>query len=128
MSKRLASFGGPSSPSPSPVKAQPLHSSPQPSGRAHRQPASANQSQGGSQKPQNQSEADEPNETTYHRKLRSALLDIRNVTTTWNDLVLYDGLKAAKALVDARTELSCVSASSVPYFLGLLMVVESPIP
>ena len=120
MSKRLASFGGPSSPSPSPVKA--LNSSP------HRQPSSGNQSQhphhGRSQRLQNQSEIYESNETTYHRKLRSALLEIKGITKTWNDLVLHDGLKAAKALVDTRTELSCVSTSNVTYFLFRL----SPYP
>lgn len=44
-------------------------------------------------------------ETTFHRKLRSFLLDFRNAIQTWRDLILIDGVKAAKALIDTRTEL-----------------------
>ncbi|KAF8644159.1 hypothetical protein AX16_008686 [Volvariella volvacea WC 439] len=33
------------------------------------------------------------------------MLEIRAITETWDDLVLIDGLKAARTLVDTRTEL-----------------------
>ncbi|KAF9517511.1 hypothetical protein BS47DRAFT_1290936 [Hydnum rufescens UP504] len=88
MSKRFASFAGPSSPSPTPVK-------PQPSRPQQGSPAPSSSLRNGNH-----------SETTYHRKLRTTLLEIQSVTMTWNDLVLHDGLRAAKALVDARTELS----------------------
>ncbi|GBE82368.1 hypothetical protein SCP_0407520 [Sparassis crispa] len=75
---RLASFKGPSTPTSSPVQA--------------RQPVT----------PISPSRL---SESTYHRKLRSLLQELRAVTETWDDIVLVDGLKAAKTLVDARTEL-----------------------
>ncbi|KAF8321441.1 uncharacterized protein EI90DRAFT_3147087 [Cantharellus anzutake] len=112
MCKRLASFSGPSSPSPNPVRPQPnaTPTSPSSSSRGNRQQSSSNPPQsprhGTPQKPQNQSDNNVPNETTYHRKLRSILLEIKATTITWDEIVLYDGLNAAKGLVDARTELS----------------------
>ncbi|KAJ7261371.1 hypothetical protein B0H12DRAFT_351251 [Mycena haematopus] len=72
---RLASFKGPSTPSASPAK------KPQPASPAR------------------------PIESTYHRKTRAALLELRALTETWDDLVLLDSLKAARGLVDARTDL-----------------------
>lgn len=80
MSKRLASFNGPSTPTASPV-------------RANSKPPT----------PLQQSSKD--TESTFHRRLRSTLLDIRTVTFIWDDLVLRDGLDAAKTLVDTRTDL-----------------------
>ncbi|KAG7452854.1 uncharacterized protein BT62DRAFT_879574 [Guyanagaster necrorhizus] len=77
MNGRLASFRGPSTPTSSPVQRQPT---------TPKSPARAT-------------------ETTYHRKLRAGLLELRGITETWDDLVLVDGLKAAKSLVDTRTEL-----------------------
>lgn len=77
MSGRLASFRGPSTPTSSPVQRQPT---------TPKSPA-------------------RPTESTYHRKLRACLLELRGITETWDDLVLVDGLKAAKSLVDTRTEL-----------------------
>ncbi|KAK0445482.1 hypothetical protein EV421DRAFT_1902439 [Armillaria borealis] len=77
MSGRLASFRGPSTPTSSPVQRQPT---------TPKSPA-------------------RPTESTYHRKLRAYLLELRGITETWDDLVLVDGLKAAKSLVDTRTEL-----------------------
>lgn len=47
-------------------------------------------------------------ESTFHRKIRVLLLDVRSICRLWSDIVLHDGLKAAKTLVDARTELECV--------------------
>ncbi|KAE9394987.1 hypothetical protein BT96DRAFT_966813 [Gymnopus androsaceus JB14] len=79
MSSRLASFKGPSTPTSSPVQQRKTSSAP-PS------PAKAI-------------------ESTYHRKLRTLLQELRASTETWDDLVLDDGLKAAKSLVDTRTEL-----------------------
>ncbi|KAJ7204032.1 hypothetical protein C8J57DRAFT_1735142 [Mycena rebaudengoi] len=75
---RLSSFRGPSTPSASPVPAK-------------------------SQQQHHQSPGGSPSslrllESAYHRKLRG-------MTETWDDLVLLDGLKAARSLVDARTDL-----------------------
>lgn len=96
---RLASLKGPSSPSPNPAKGQKARQSPAKS------PNSKRDSPGPSIYDRLEPDTSSPSESTYHRKLRSILLDIRGVVKTWNDLVLVDGLKAAKALVDARTEL-----------------------
>ncbi|KAG8905967.1 hypothetical protein FRB99_007901 [Tulasnella sp. 403] len=90
---RLQSLYGPSSPSPNPVR-----------------PPKAKQSPAKTPKTPSIYDRWEPNttpptETTYHRKLRTLLLDFRTAVKTWNDLVLVDGLKAAKDLTDARTEL-----------------------
>ncbi|KAI0064689.1 hypothetical protein BV25DRAFT_1800493 [Artomyces pyxidatus] len=79
MSGRLASFRGPSTPSSSPVSSKQQPKSPQSPPRA--------------------------TESTYHRKVRSSLQELRNVCQTWDNLILVDGLKAARGLVDARTEL-----------------------
>jgi hypothetical protein len=49
-----------------------------------------------------------PVESTFHRKLRSLLQEFRVTAKTWDDLVLIDGLKGAKSLVDTRTELKYV--------------------
>ena len=81
MSGRLASFKGPSTPNASPVRVKQ-----QQQARAPNSPSQLT-------------------ESTYHRKLRSLLYDIRTVADTWDDIVLVDGLKAAKSLVDTRTEL-----------------------
>ncbi|OBZ75739.1 hypothetical protein A0H81_04462 [Grifola frondosa] len=75
---RLASFKGPSTPTSSPVKVNPTSNPASPSRLA---------------------------ESTYHRKVRTLLQELRAVTETWDDLVLVDGLKAAKSLTDARTDL-----------------------
>ncbi|KAI0340481.1 hypothetical protein BDW22DRAFT_374615 [Trametopsis cervina] len=81
MSGRLASFKGPSSPAPSPSKAKQVQS---PSA-----PASPLRS----------------TESTYHRKLRTLLQELNTVADNWDDIVLVNGLKAAKSLVDTRTDL-----------------------
>ncbi|KAF8213717.1 hypothetical protein K438DRAFT_1565385 [Mycena galopus ATCC 62051] len=81
MSSRLASFKGPSTPSPSPVAAKQNTKSPGPSSPSR------------------------SIESTYHRKTRTALQELRAITETWDDLVLLDGLKAARSLVDTRTDL-----------------------
>lgn len=87
MSGRLASFKGPSSPAPSPAKAKQSVST----------PASPLRS----------------TESTYHRKLRTLLQELRNVTENWDDIVLVDGLKAARSLVDTRTDLEYVAVCLV---------------
>lgn len=78
---RLASFKGPSTPSSSPVAKQ---------------------------QPKSPGSPSRPIESTYHRKTRTALQELRAITETWDDLVLIDGLKAARSLVDARTDLEWV--------------------
>ncbi|KZV85103.1 hypothetical protein EXIGLDRAFT_682097 [Exidia glandulosa HHB12029] len=44
-------------------------------------------------------------ESTIHRRVRALLTEFRVAAATWDDLVLHDGFRSAKALVDARTEL-----------------------
>ena len=78
MSSRLKSFHGPSTPSSSPAQ--------------HKLPNS----------PASPSRL---TESTFHRKTRTLLRELRSVTETWDELVLIDGLKAAKELVDTRTDL-----------------------
>ena len=82
---RLASFRGPSTPTSSPVAPRPNPTSP------------------------SSPSAGRATESTYHRKLRSLLLELRTCARTWDDLVLHDGLKAARSLVDTRTDLECVN-------------------
>ncbi|KAJ3481552.1 hypothetical protein NLI96_g7573 [Meripilus lineatus] len=86
---RLASFRGPSTPTSSPVRSAPQST-----------PASPSRAQAV--------------ESTYHRKVRSILYDIRTVTENWEDIVLVDGLKAAKSLVDTRTDLDNELSSLPP--------------
>ncbi|KAG8865262.1 pre-mRNA-splicing factor syf1 [Tulasnella sp. 330] len=92
---RLASLHGPSSPSSTPARTPPAKPSP---GKSRR---SASASLYDREEPN----TNPPTESTYHRKLRTLLLELRQATKTWNDLVLLDGLKAAKGIIDARTEL-----------------------
>ncbi|KAF9262178.1 hypothetical protein L218DRAFT_960578 [Marasmius fiardii PR-910] len=82
MSSRLASFRGPSTPTSSPVPHRTV----------------------GSNLPSSPS-ASRATESTYHRKTRALLEELRTITEIWDDLVLIDGLKAAKSLVDTRTDL-----------------------
>jgi hypothetical protein len=83
MAARLASFRGPSTPSSSPVKQ--------------------------AQSPNNKStQAAKPTESTYHRKVRASLQELQAACHTWDDLVRKDGLRAARELIDARTDLECV--------------------
>ncbi|KAG2020498.1 hypothetical protein CC2G_005832 [Coprinopsis cinerea AmutBmut pab1-1] len=86
MSSRLASFRGPSTPTSSP--AQQHRSSPAPPASPSRQ-----------------------TESTFHRKVRALLQELRGISETWDDLVLFDGLKHAKTLVDTRTDLDNTLAS-----------------
>ncbi|KDQ10159.1 hypothetical protein BOTBODRAFT_164098 [Botryobasidium botryosum FD-172 SS1] len=88
MSSRLASFRGPSSPSPNPVRARQQQQQP----HTPRSPSSPSTGHAAAESP-------------FHRKLRSLLLELRAAACTWDDLVLVDGAKAAKSLVDTRTEL-----------------------
>uniref|UniRef100_A0A0W0FZT6 Uncharacterized protein n=1 Tax=Moniliophthora roreri TaxID=221103 RepID=A0A0W0FZT6_MONRR len=83
MSSRLASFRGPSTPNSSPVQ--------------YRQPSNSV-----SPSPSSPSKAVE---TTFHRKTRTLLQELRSLTEAWDDVILIDGLKAAKSLVDTRTDL-----------------------
>ncbi|KAF9458637.1 hypothetical protein BDZ94DRAFT_1173213, partial [Collybia nuda] len=93
---RLASFRGPSTPSASPVQK-----------RQSSVPVSPSRII----------------ESTYHRKIRALLQELRLATEIWEDLVLVDGLKAAQSLIDTRTdldnELSLLSSSQPRYqFVG----------
>ncbi|KAF4615496.1 hypothetical protein D9613_002904 [Agrocybe pediades] len=81
MSSRLASFRGPSTPTTSPAAPQKYPNS----------PASPSRSS--------------PPESTYHRKTRTLLQELRSISETWDDLVMIDGLKAARELVNTRTDL-----------------------
>lgn len=82
MSGRLSSFRGPSTPTSSPARQVSQPNTPSSPARAA--------------------------ESTYHRKTRAILQDVRTVTENWDDIVHVDGLKAAKSLVDARTDLEYV--------------------
>lgn len=107
MSGRLASFKGPSTPL-----------SPESSPTGKKKPSNNRGSVAGNRGSVNQTPPASPGrelESTFHRKTRTLLLEIRSICELWSDIVLHDGLKAAKALVDARTELECVLAS---IFLG----------
>lgn len=91
MAARLASFRGPSTPSSSPVKQ--------------------------AKSPTTKSTPTQPaksTESTYHRKLRASLQDLRAACHTWDDLVRKDGLRAVRELIDARTDLECVRLFPVP--------------
>lgn len=78
MSGRLGSFRGPSTPTSSPAQHKPQNPPASPSRLT---------------------------ESTFHRKTRTLLQELRSITETWEDLVLIDGLKAARELVDTRTDL-----------------------
>ena len=91
---RLASFRGPSTPSPSPVHAK--------------QPSSPSLT----------------TESTYHRKTRLYLQELRTISDTWDDLVLVDGVKAAKSLVDARTDLEYTVSLILPLIDPLITSVQ----
>ncbi|KAJ7273277.1 hypothetical protein C8J57DRAFT_1597407 [Mycena rebaudengoi] len=78
MSSRLSSFRGPSTPSPASSSTTTNH----PGARRPRRGCSSRR-------------------TTASCARR----ELRGMTETWDDLVLLDGLKAARSLVDARTDL-----------------------
>jgi hypothetical protein len=84
MSARLASFRGPSTPSSSPVK------------------------QAQSPNTKSTQAAARQAESTYHRKVRASLQELRAACHTWDDLVCKDGLRSIRELIDARTDLECV--------------------
>ena len=102
MSARLASFRGPSTPSSSPVK---------------RQQQQQQQVQSPPNKP---TQAAKSPESTYHRKLRASLQELRTACRTWDNLVRKDGLRAIRELIDARTDLECVVCRSHLLLLWLL--------
>jgi hypothetical protein len=91
MAARLASFRGPSTPSSSPVKQA-------------KSPTTKS----------TPTQAAKSTESTFHRKLRASLQDLRAACHTWDDLVRKDGLRAVRELIDARTDLECVCLFSVP--------------
>lgn len=76
---RLSSFKGPSTPTPTPIKPKAY--------------------------PQDAPSPSRTSESTYHRKVRTAMQDLRGLAEAWDGLVLGDGLRAARSLVDARTDL-----------------------
>lgn len=97
MSKRLASFHGPSTPTSSPVSQVKKSVTPASPSRA--------------------------SDATIHRKFKTLLYELRSIANTWDDIVLLDGLKSARTLVDSRTELdnalAMVPADTQP---GSLMI------
>lgn len=103
MSGRLASFKGPSTP---------LSPESPPSGRkkSSNNRGSFTGNKGDANSPPPVSPGREL-ESTFHRKIKLQLLEIRSICRLWSDIVLHDGLKAAKTLVDTRTELECVFES-----------------
>lgn len=103
MSGRLASFKGPSTPLP-----------PDPSPSGKKKSSDNRGAVAGNKGGANLTPPASPGrelESTFHRKIRVLLLEIRSICRLWSDIVLHDGLKAVKTLVDTRTELECVSRS-----------------
>jgi len=101
MSGRLASFKGPSTPlSP--------ESSPSGKKKSSNNRGTVTGNKGGAN-PTPPASPGRELESTFHRKIRALLLEVRSICRLWSDIVLHDGLKAAKNLVDARTELEYVS-------------------
>ena len=103
MSGRLASFKGPSTP---------LSLDSSPSGKKKATNRGAVTSNKGGVGPTPPTSPGRELESTFHRKIRALLLEIRSICRLWSDIVLHDGLKAAKTLVDARTGLECVFKSA----------------
>jgi hypothetical protein len=101
MSGRLASFKGPSTP---------ISPESSPSGKKKNSRCTTAGNKGGINLTPPASPGREL-ESTFHRKTRALLLEIRSICRLWSDIVLHDGLKAVKTLVDTRTELECVSGS-----------------
>ena len=99
MSARLASFRGPSTPSSSPVK------------------------QAQSPTTKSTQAAAKHAESTYHRKVRASLQELRAACHTWDDLVCKDGLRSIRELIDARTDLECVRLIDILFRLVLFQVV-----
>jgi hypothetical protein len=102
MSGRLASFKGPSTP----LSPESSHGKKRPNNRG-----TVAGNKGGANLTPPSSPGREL-ESTFHRKTRALLLEIRSICRLWSDIVLHDGLKAAKTLVDARTELEWVFESA----------------
>ncbi|KAH8828544.1 hypothetical protein DL96DRAFT_1696836 [Flagelloscypha sp. PMI_526] len=96
MSSRLASFKGPSTPASSPV--QQSKKKPLPSQKGSSSPAS-------SPSRKNLNSSSTPIESSFHRKTRAMLLEMRTACHLWDDLVLLDGVKAVRKVVDTNTEL-----------------------
>lgn len=121
MANRLASFKGPSAPSSAPVSPQNTNqkkhsNTPKKQGRQSTPtPASPSSRQ------QQQNNGISGVESTFHRRLRASLQELSAISGTWDELVLIDGLKAAKKLVDRRTELECVfgigNVLTLPFWL-----------
>ena len=61
-------------------------------------------------------------ETTYHRKLRGSLLEIRTCCRNWEDLIDHDGFRAIQRLVDGRTDLECVKGLQIAREVSLKIV------
>ncbi|KAJ8469071.1 hypothetical protein ONZ45_g17017 [Pleurotus djamor] len=108
---RLSSFRGPSAPSSSPVPQTPK--SP-PQKKKNQRSSTQNQPDSPSRRHNDNTTPSSSNiggtalESTYHRKTRSLLLELKNLANTWDDLVLIDGVRSARSLVDTRTELENV--------------------
>lgn len=93
MSGRLSSFKGPSTPNSTPVQ-QSKKKNPQ--------------TIKGSTSPVSSPGKSIPLESPFHRKTRALLYELRAACQLWDDLVLLDGAKAARKLVDTKTELQSV--------------------
>jgi hypothetical protein len=61
-------------------------------------------------------------DASIHRKFRTLLHELRSIANTWDDIVLVDGLKAARTLVDSRTELECVPNLSHPLSGSVIII------
>ena len=44
-------------------------------------------------------------ETTHHRMLKLVLAEVRNVLSTWDEILLVDGMRVGKGCIDEATEM-----------------------
>ncbi|WWD09206.1 hypothetical protein V865_007328 [Kwoniella europaea PYCC6329] len=49
-------------------------------------------------------------ETTHHRMLKLVLSEVRKIIRTWDELVIMDGFKACKGVIDEGTEMDNILA------------------
>jgi hypothetical protein len=63
--------------------------------------------------------------TTYHRKLRALLNEVRSSMGVWDELV-GDGWKASKGLIDEGTEIECVYSGHVSCYSVELTIIPIP--
>lgn len=122
---RLASLRGPSAPSSPSSRSQPLAA--QASALPHTSLASSFSSTPHSPPAKTPLQPASVDPSPQHRKMRAVLVEVERTLRDWEAVVRSDGGKAGKGLIDARTELECVS-SLPPSSSFLLLVCLRPEP